>query len=347
MAVTLEDLQRILGGVGKFTNQYGDILAGIGGAAATEKGISDIRDTQTGLMKGLTGSSTLAGAFPQGLISSVKEGMQFKPFTVTAGTGATAAADTSGGLNLNLSPQEQAIQQQLLGLTGNLAGGIGYGRQQTLMDLLTGSPQDQQTREADIFGRLNAMQLPEQERARLGLEQRLFNQGRLGVQTSMFGGTPEALALEKAIAEQQASTAVDAMGQARAEQSQLSGQRLAALETQLREQGLMAQSIPEFLKAAYTPQAGLLGALSPSVDLSRIQSALQAGGTEAVSNLGIEGLTTQTNLESFINAQRQQQLQGLFQLLAGGQQADAIKNQTNASNKLFSLPFPPQQLGNY
>jgi hypothetical protein len=323
MAVTLQDLQRILGGVGQFTNQYGDILAGIGGAAATEKGISDIRDTQTGLMKGLTGSSTLAGAFPQGLISSVKEGMQFKPFTVTAGTGATAAADTSGGLNLNLSPQEQAIQQQLLGLTGNLAGGIGYGRQQTLMDLLRGSPEDQQTREADIFGRLNAMQLPEQERARLGLEQRLFNQGRLGVQTSMFGGTPEALALEKAIAEQQAGTAVDAMGQARAEQAQYSGQTLAALETQLREQGLMAQSIPELLKAAYTPQAGLLGALSPSVDLSRIQSALQAGGTEAVANLGMEGLTTQTNLESFINAQRQQQLQGLFDLLASGQNKTA------------------------
>jgi hypothetical protein len=337
MAVTLEDLQKILRGVGSFTNQYGDILAGIGGAAATEKGISDIRDTQTGLMKGLTGSSTLAGAFPQGLISSVKEGMQFKPFTVTSGTGATAAADTAGGLNLNLAPQEQALQQQLLGLTGNLAGGIGYGRQQTLMDLLTGSPQDQQTREADIFARLNAMQAPEQERARLGLEQRLFNQGRLGVQTSMFGGTPEALALEKAIAEQQAGTAVDAMSQARAEQAQLSGQRLAALETQLREQGLMAQSIPEFLKAAYTPQAGLLGALAPSVDLSRIQSALQAGGTEAVSNLGIQGLTTQTNLESFINAQRQQQLQGLFDLLAAGQQQKTAKNN-------FSFPFTPQQL---
>ena len=336
MAVTLEDLQRILGGVGKFTNQYGDILAGIGGAAATEKGISDIRNTQTGLMKGLTGSSTLAGAFPQGLINSVKEGMQFKPFTVTAGTGATVAADTAGGLNLNLSPQEQAIQQQLLGLTGNLAGGIGYGRQQTLMDLLRGSPEDQQTRETDIFGRLNAMQLPEQERARLGLEQRLFNQGRLGVQTSMFGGTPEALALEKAIAEQQAGTAVDAMNQARAEQAQYSGQTLAALETQLREQGLMAQSIPEFLKAAYTPQAGLLGALSPSVDLSRIQSALQAGGTEAVSNLGIQGLTTQTNLESFINAHRQQQLQGLFDLLAGGQQQKTTGS-TGLGNEFLRL----------
>ena len=68
--MTLEELQRILGGVGQFTNQYGDILAGIGGAAATEKGISDIRDTQTGLMKGLTGSSTLVTFYFLKLVDS-------------------------------------------------------------------------------------------------------------------------------------------------------------------------------------------------------------------------------------------------------------------------------------
>ncbi len=313
--MTLQELQQALGGVGQFTSKYGDILAGIGGAVATEKGISDIRDTQAGLMKGLTGSPTLAGAFPQGLISSVQQGMQFKPFTVTSGTGATATTDTSGGLNLNLTPQEQALQQQLLGVTGELAGSIGYGRQQTLMDMLTGNTQNQQAREADIYGRLNAMQAPEQERARLQLEQRLANQGRLGVKTSMFGGTPEALALEKAIAEQQAGSAVSAMEQARAEQAQYSTQTQAALDQMLRENLGATQAIPNLLQGAYTPQAGLINALSPSVDLSRIQSALQAGGTEAVSNLGIQGLTTQTNLESFINAQRQQQLQGLFDLL--------------------------------
>ena len=334
--MTLAELQQALGG---FTNQYGNLLAGIGGAVATEKGISDIRNTQTGLMQGLTGSPTLAKAFPQGLISSVQQGMQFKPFTVTSGTGATAAADTSGGLNLNLTPQEQALQKQLLGVTGELAGSIGYGRQQTLMDLLTGNAQDQQTREADIYGRLNAMQAPEQERARLQLEQRLANQGRLGVRTSMFGGTPEALALEKAIAEQQAASAVSAMEQARAEQSQLSTQRATALDQMLRENLGATQAIPNLLQGAYTPQAGLLNALSPSVDLSRIRSALQAGGTEAVSNLGIQGLTTQTNLESLINAQRQQQLQGLFDLLAAGQTGGTKTNQNT-----FSFPFTPQQL---
>tara|TARA_R110000868_G_scaffold207972_6_gene457125 strand:- start:2679 stop:3746 length:1068 start_codon:yes stop_codon:yes gene_type:complete len=322
-------LQQILGGVGTFTSKYGDLLAGIGGAAATEKGISDTRGVQQGLMRGLTGSNSFADAYPGGLINNINQNMQFKPFTVTSGTGATAQTDASGGLNLNLSPQEQALQQQLLGVSGELAGSIGYGRQQTLMDMLTGNPQDMQSRQQDIYGQLQAMQGPEQERARLMMEQRLANQGRLGVQTAMFGGTPENFAMEKAIAEQQAGTAVSAMEQARAEQAQYSGQTASALDQMLRENLAASQSIPNMLQAAYAPQAGLLGALSPSVDLSKIGSALQAGSSEAAANLGMQGMTTQQNLEAQINSQRQQQLQGLFQLLAGGQNANAPGNTNN------------------
>lgn len=316
-----ELLNRILGGVGDFTSKYGDLLAGIGGAVATEKGISDVRNTQTGLMQGIAGADTLAGAYPGGLINSINQNMQFKPFTVTSGTGSTATTDASGGLNLNLSPQEQALQQQLLGVSGELAGSIGYGRQQTLMDLLTGNPQDQQARQQDIFGQLNAMQAPEQERARLMMEQRLANQGRLGVRTDMFGGTPDEFAMEKAIAEQQAGTAVNAMGQARAEQAQFSNQTLQALQQMLGENQAASQALPNMLQSAYAPQTGLLGALNPSVDLSRIGSALQSAQGQATANLGSEAITNQTNLESFINAQRQQQLEGLFKLLAGGQQS--------------------------
>lgn len=339
--------EEILASLGKFTSKYGDLLGGIGGAVATEKYIGDLRDTGTGLMQGLTGSNTLAGAFPSGLINNVNQSMQFKPFTVTSGTGATAQTDSSGGLNLNLSPQEQALQQQLLGAGGDLAGSIGYGRQQTLMDMLTGNPADQQARETDIYGRLNAMQAPEQDRARLMMEQRLANQGRLGVRTDMFGGTPEAFAMEKAIAEQNAGTAVNAMGQARAEQAQYSGQTLQALQQMLGENQSAAQALPGVLQSAYAPQAGLLGALNPSIDLSRIGSALQAGAGEATTNLGTQGLVNQTNIESLINSQRQQQLQGLFQLLAGGQQADA-NNTSAAISSATNLPgFDPAALLRY
>ena len=36
---------------------------------------------------------------------------------------------------------------------------------------------------------------PEEERQRLEMEQRMAAQGRLGVRTAQFGGTPEQLAL--------------------------------------------------------------------------------------------------------------------------------------------------------
>ena len=314
--MTTEELLKLLGG---FTDKYGPMISAAGGAAITEKGISDVKDLQAGLMQGLTGSSTFQGAFPQGLLNTIQQGMQFKPFTVTSGTGATAAAGPSG-LSLGLSPQEQAIQSQLMGLSQELAGGIGYGRQNMLMDLLAGSPQEMQAREADVYGRLQAMQAPEQERARLALENRLASQGRLGVKTSMFGGTPEALALEKAIAEQNARSAVDAMGIARQEQAQTSGQRLQALQQQLGEQGLMAQAIPSFLQSAYIPQTGMLNALQPGVELARQQSALQAGIGDIMQSLGTAGLSTQAQLQGQTSALRQQQLQGLLQSLLGPQQ---------------------------
>lgn len=314
--MTTEELLQLLGG---YADKYGPIISAAGGAAITEKGISDVKDLQAGLMQGLTGSSTFQGAFPQGLISNIRQGMEFKPFTVTSGSGATAAAGPSG-LSLGLSPQEQAIQSQLMGLSQELAGGIGYGRQNLLMDLLAGSPQEMQAREADVYGRLQAMQAPEQERARLGLEGRLAAQGRLGVKTSMFGGTPEALALEKAIAEQNARSAVDAMGIARQEQAQTSGQRLQALQQQLGEQGLMAQAIPSFLQSAYIPQTGMLSALQPGIELSRQQSALQAGMGDIMQALGTAGLSTQAQLQGQTSALRQQQLQGLLQSLLGPQQ---------------------------
>jgi hypothetical protein len=113
------------------------------------------------------------------------------------------------------------MQQQLFGFTGSAFDVLGSpelraAEQAGVINMLTQDPMQRATREQDIFGRMQATLQPEQERARLGLEERLANQGRLGVRTAMFGGTPEQLALEKAIAEQQAGLGVSAMEQARA-----------------------------------------------------------------------------------------------------------------------------------
>ena len=50
------------------------------------------------------------------------EQTQFRPFTVTTGTGGVLQTTPEGGLGVTLAPQEQAISQQLMGQAGQLFG---------------------------------------------------------------------------------------------------------------------------------------------------------------------------------------------------------------------------------
>jgi hypothetical protein len=193
----------------------------IGGAVAQNQIIKDVQEA------GKQDFSTIFGQNYQppagGLIGQAQRATEFKPFTVTTPTG-TGSISSSGGLNLGLTPQQQAMQQQLFGFTSGAFDVLGtpesrLQEQGNVIGMLTQDPMQRATREQDIFGRMQATLQPEQERARLQLEERLANQGRLGVRTAMFGGTPEQLALEKAIAEQQAGLGVSAIEQARAEQA--------------------------------------------------------------------------------------------------------------------------------
>jgi hypothetical protein len=119
--------------------------------------------------------------------------------------------------------------------------------------MLTGAVGDRATREQDIYNTIRATQLDEEERQRLALEERLANQGRLGVQTAMFGGTPEQLALAQAQEEAQARASLAAIEQARAEQMQQAG---------------LSQ---QFLQQAYVPQAAMLSALSPALNIASLE----------------------------------------------------------------------------
>jgi hypothetical protein len=47
---------------------------------------------------------------------------QFRPFTVTTGTGGALTTTPEGGLGVSLAPQEQAISQQLMGQAGRMFG---------------------------------------------------------------------------------------------------------------------------------------------------------------------------------------------------------------------------------
>jgi hypothetical protein len=191
------------------------LIGAIGQGVLTERGISDIGDARQQAMRALTGSPD----FPQmegGLIGEVERQSQFRPFTVT-GTNVfgqpSAATISREGTELALSPQEADIQRAL---TGFGQGAFDFlndpaareQEQSALIGMLTQDPSQRAGREADIFARLEAAQEPARERARLQLEERLLGQGRTGVRTAAYGGTPEQLALNQAIEEQRARSAV-------------------------------------------------------------------------------------------------------------------------------------------
>lgn len=187
---------------------------------------------------------------------------QFRPFTVTTATGGqlgtrvtpTGAVETTMGL----SPQEQALQQQLFGGAGQF---FGQAQAPTM------------TREQQIFERMRATQRPEEERQRLALEERLAAQGRLGTSSAAFGGaTPEQLAMATAQEEARTRSMLGAMQQAQAEQAQ---------------QAALGQ---QFLGASYLPQTQLLAATQPAQRMAELQQQAQLYGTGLFGETALSGI---------------------------------------------------------
>jgi len=179
---------------------------------------------------------------------------EFQPYTVRFGTSTSQVGPE--GLTSMLADPLANIQGELIQQT-----------QQSMM-------QPAMTAES-LYGQIRGMQTPEEERQRLALENRLAAQGRLGVQTAAYGGTPEQLAYEKAVQE--------AQNQAAFQSSQLA----PALEQQ------RIQNLGGLLSTAYIPQRESISALMPSIDIARVQQAARQGEAEALYRGGIAGLEAQ------------------------------------------------------
>jgi hypothetical protein len=324
-----------IGSGGFFGSQGAGLIGALGQAGLTEKAMQDIgqaRQEANIFFGGATDLPTYEG----GLLGEVARQSQFKPFTVT-GTNVfgqpSAATISQTGTELALSPEEAALQRSLTGFGQGafdfLGDPMARGEEQTnIIGMLTQDPAQRAGREADIYSRLEAVQAPERERARLQLEERLLGQGRSGVQTAMFGGTPEQLALNKAIEEQRAASAVSAMEQARAEQALQSQQTLQGLGAFESRMGLLGQLGLQAIPTAYTPQQELIRTLTPQLEASRLASSLQATGLGLGAGLAESAIESQLGFEALRNALRQQQYQGLFDLLRGEQQKQAASQPT-------------------
>jgi len=312
------------GGSGFFGSPGAGLIAGIGQEAMNRRAMNRIEEMQRQAVKGVTGSPTFP-TYEGGLIGEVQRQAAFKPFTVTTPTGATAAF-TPEGMRAQVTPEEMGLMRSLGGFGRQAFDFLGdpaarEAEQTAVISMLTPEAGEMAAREADIYSRLETMQAPERERARLQLEERLAGQGRLGVRTSMFGGTPEQLALSKAIEEQRAASAVSAMEQARAEQALRSQQTLQGLGEFRQRAGLFGELGLGALAGAYLPQQQLTAALQPQLEAARLGTTLAATGLGLQAGLGEAALEAQLGYSDILGQLERQRYQGLFDLLRAERQA--------------------------
>lgn len=272
-----------------------------GGLALAKEAYDKLGDVGTAGYRALSGyTDPETGEFVPGLAQELSGMLEFQPYTVTSATGGQFGMrrDPATGqmvYELQTSPEEQAFQELQLERAQQLFGDASL------------SPEARDVREAEVLSRMEDLASPQRQRDRLALEQRLASQGRLGVTTGMFGGTPEALALERGIAEAQNRAALDAMQYVAQEQ-----QRAAQMGS-----GMLA--------AGYVPQAQLLGAVQPGMTAAERQRQAiseQAGAYGETYTSGLEALLTArqaaANLAGGIGGNvAQSALGGLFSSIFG------------------------------
>ena len=175
-------------------------------------------------------------------------------------------------------------------------GGVGG-----LLSAVTG---DRGTREQQIYDRIRATQTPEENRQRQLLNDQLLSQGRLGLSTAMFGGSPEQFAQEKARAEAMNQASLAAMGQAGQERAQdLAtatglfglGSQGSMLPYQL--QGMQGQNLAQMMGLQYMPEQMMLEQLGAGTNLASIADLGRRYGA------GLFGEGAGAGLESVLNTE--------------------------------------------
>jgi hypothetical protein len=125
------------------------------------------------------------------------------------------------------------------------------------------------------------------------------------------------------------------MEQARLEQALTVTANLAGLGETRSRLGLLGDLGLQSIPSAYAGQNQLLANLAPGLDIARIGASLQSTGLGLGTQLAESTLESQLGYAALANALRQQQFQGLFDLLKGEQQP-AQTNQATGATQDFS-----------
>ena len=230
------------------------------GTASLDGGNLNI--TPSGLQTGLQNqaSQMLSNASPTADVTGLQQ-QAFNSAQGSLGANTGAFASGLGGLYGAMGEQQvqQAGQPSNLQYLQNLFADQGMTQQSGSLGGLTGQLQQAASgalggatpTAQSVYDQIRATQSPEEERQRLALENRLAAQGRLGVQTDMYGGTPEQFAMDKAQAEARNSASLQAMSmadqlatsqQSRASQLAQLGMSAEQIDSQLANEGLARQA---------------------------------------------------------------------------------------------------------
>ena len=190
---------------------------------------------------------------------------KFQPYTVTSNL-AKGITDEQGGLDLQLSAEEQARQNQYLGQAQGLFGGLTG-------DVAGGSQA--------IYEQMRAAQRPEEERQRMRMQEGLFASGRGGLQSGMYGGGN-----------------AETFGFEQARQEAMLNAQLAARQQFGQEQAGMLQSAQGLQTAGYNPQRQAIDMFGASNAPASYADAARRQQGSLYGQSAIQGL------EGFLQAQQ-------------------------------------------
>jgi hypothetical protein len=198
-----------------------------------------------------------------GMQGEVDQRTQFQPWSIRGSMGETRGGPD--GMVNNLSSQGRGIQNQM----------FGQGR-----EMMGRAAQDPAVREAEIYDRIRAMQMPGEERGYNQMNSAAMRQGRTGMGSAEYGGSPEQMAFAKAQAEARNTAGFQSMGQAQSE---------------LLNQYNMGSGM---LDQGYKPNSELMKQAGMGMNNAQLGQKGQMAGADLWAQLGLGGLTADTNMSN-------------------------------------------------
>ena len=235
---------------------FGDLLVGGAGALGFGSQMESLNNQKQESRRTLNETNT-----------QINDNMEFQPYGVTGSLGTTRAG--VNGMTMNMSEGASQIQNQML----------GAGREQIMA-----SAQDPYARQNQLYGQMQQAQSPEQERQLAMMNARMQAGGRGNMTSAMYGGTPEQLAYQKAVQEQQSA---NWLGAGTAAEAQLMNQYE-------RGTGMMQQG--------YAPQEMLMKQGAMAYEGGKIANTMSQQKSGMLADFALGGLTTQNNIENMKNS---------------------------------------------